>query len=54
MPHILKACDTRAEAEGLINDYFEDHIDNDVWDVYIYPKYKAPKQATAEFEDLPF
>ena len=54
MPHVLKACDTRDEAEGLINDYFEDHIDNDVVDVYIYPKYKAPKQATEEFDDIPF
>ena len=54
MPHIVKACDTRDEAEGLINDYFEDHIDNDVVDVYIYPKYKAPKQATEEFDDIPF
>lgn len=54
MPHIVKACDTRDEAEGLINDYFEDHIDSDVVDVYIYPKYKAPKQQQTEFDDIPF
>lgn len=54
MPHIVKACKTRKEAEGLINDYFEDHIDSDVVDVYIYPKYKAPKQQQTDFEDLPF
>jgi hypothetical protein len=54
MPHIAKACKTREEAEAMINDYFEENIDHDVWDVYIYPKYKAPKQATEEFEDIPF
>ena len=54
MPHVLKACKTRKEAETLVNDYFEDHIDDDVWDVYIYPKYKAPKQQQTDFEDIPF
>ena len=54
MPHIAKACKTREEAEAMINDYFEENIDHDVWDVYIYPKYKAPKQATTEFDDIPF
>ena len=55
MPHILKACDTRAEAEALINDYFEEYIDPDAVDVYIYPKPKAVKQqAVTDFEDIPF
>jgi hypothetical protein len=54
MPHIVKACKTRDEAEALINDYFEKYVDNDVVDVYIYPKYKAPKQQQTDFEDLPF
>jgi hypothetical protein len=54
MPHIVKACKTRDEAEGLINDYFEKYVDNDVVDVYIYPKYKAPKQQQTDFEDIPF
>jgi len=54
MPHVLKACKTRKEAEALVNDYFEDHIDDDVWDVYIYPKYKAPKRTDEQFEDIPF
>jgi len=54
MPHVPKSWQTREEAEAMINDYFEENIDHDVWDVYIYPKYKAPKQATEEFEDIPF
>ena len=54
MPHMVKACKTRAEAEALINDHFEEYADSDVVDGYIYPKYKAPKQAATEFEDIPF
>jgi hypothetical protein len=55
MPHILKACKTRAEADALINEYFEENTDSDVWDVYLYPKFKAPKQATTDdFEDIPY
>ena len=54
MPHIAKACDTREEAEAMINDYFEDHIDNDIWDLYIYPKQKTIQVATDEFDDIPF
>ena len=54
MHHILKACKTRAEAEALINEHFEEYTDSDVVDVYIYPKYKAPKQQQTDFEDLPF
>jgi hypothetical protein len=54
MPHIVNACKTRDEAEAVINDYFEDHIDSDIVDLYIYPKYKAPKQATEEFDDIPY
>ena len=45
---------TRAEAEALINEHFEEYTDSDVVDVYIYPKYKAPKQQQTDFEDLPF
>ena len=55
VPYILKACDTRAEAEALVNEYFEAYIDPDAVDVYIYPKAKAIKQqATTDFEDIPF
>lgn len=55
MPHMVKACKTRAEADALINDYFESYInDDDVVDVYLYPKYKAPVQATEEFDDIPY
>ena len=54
MPHMVKACKTRAEADALINDYFEEHIDSDIVDIYIYPKYKAPVQATEEFDDIPY
>lgn len=54
MPHMVKACKTRKEAEALINDYFEEYIDHDAVDVYIYPKYKTSKQQQANFEDIPF
>ena len=55
VPYILKACDTRAEAEALVNEYFEAYIDPDAVDVYIYPKPKAVKQqAVTDFEDIPF
>lgn len=55
MPHMVKACKTRAEADALINEYFEENTDSDVWDVYLYPKFKAPKQATTDdFEDIPY
>ena len=54
MPHMVKACKTLKEAEELINDYFEEYIDHDAVDIYIYPKYKAPKQQQTEFEDIPF
>ncbi len=54
MPHMLKACGTRKEAEALVNDYFQAYNDNDVVDVYIYPKYKAPKQTHEQFEDIPY
>jgi hypothetical protein len=55
VPYILKACDTRAEAEALVNEYFEAYIDPDAVDVYIYPKAKAVKQqAITDFEDIPF
>ena len=55
VPYILKACDTRAEAEALVSDYFEEYIDPDAVDVYIYPKAKAVKQqAITDFEDIPF
>ena len=54
MPHMVKACKTRAEAEAQINDYFEEYIDSDIVDIYIYPKYKAPAQATEEFDDIPY
>jgi hypothetical protein len=54
MPHILKACKTRKEAETLVNDYFEENIDHDVWDVYIYPKHVPAAPATTDFEDIPF
>lgn len=54
MPHMLKACKTRAEADALINDYFEENIDQDVVDVYLYPKHVPATPATEDFEDIPY
>lgn len=54
MPHMVKACKTRKEAEALINDYFEEYIDNDAVDIYIYPKHVPATPATTDFEDIPY
>lgn len=54
MPHILKACKTRAEADALMNDYFEEYIDHDVVSMYIYPKHVPATPATDDFEDIPY
>jgi hypothetical protein len=54
MPHMVKACKTRAEADALINEYFEENTDQDVVDVYLYPKQKAAPATTDEFEDIPY
>jgi hypothetical protein len=55
MHHILKACKTRAEADALINEYFEENTDSDVWDVYLYPKHvPVTPAATDDFEDIPY
>ena len=54
MPHMVKACKTRKEAEALINDYFEEYIDHDAVDIYIYPKHVPATPATTDFEDIPY
>jgi hypothetical protein len=54
MPHMVKACKTRKEADALMNDYFEEYIDHDVVAMYIYPKHVPATPATDEFEDIPY
>ena len=54
MPHMVKACKTRKEADALINDYFEDYVDHDAVAIYIYPKHVPATPATTDFEDIPY
>jgi hypothetical protein len=54
MPHILATFETHQAAVWFIENKFEEFMDNDAVDVYIYPKQPATKQATEEFEDIPF